>query len=94
MLFLVQAKDDTSTELLFMLIALEISIGYEQEAQRLILFLARLALDYLADNESIDFYFTQLNNQGIDHFIVHHLQPFYQRKIGSWLRNSIAVRNC
>ncbi|MFS1538487.1 MAG: enhanced serine sensitivity protein SseB C-terminal domain-containing protein [Candidatus Phlomobacter fragariae] len=92
--FLVQVKDDTTEEMPVMLIALEVSLGYEKERQQLISQLGRIALDYLEYNQSVDFYFLQSNGKGIDHFIVYHTQPFYQRKIGSWLRNTIAVKNC
>ncbi|WGO84414.1 enhanced serine sensitivity protein SseB C-terminal domain-containing protein [Arsenophonus apicola] len=92
--FLLQAKDKTTAEEPVMLIALEISLGYEKEGEQLITQLGNIALDYLEDNQSIDFYFLQPNGTGIDHFIIHHTQPFYQRKIGGWLRNTIAVKNC
>lgn len=86
--------DDTAVEASVMLIALEINIGYEKEGQQLIPKLGRIVLGYLDANQSVDFYFLQLNGTGIDHFIVRHTQPFYQRKIGGWLRSSIAVKDC
>ncbi|MDR5609707.1 MULTISPECIES: enhanced serine sensitivity protein SseB C-terminal domain-containing protein [unclassified Arsenophonus] len=92
--FLLQAEDDTVVEASVMLIALEINIGYEKEGQLLIPQLGSMALDYLEANQSVDFYFLQPNSTGIDHFIVCHTQPFYQRKIGGWLRSTIAVKNC
>lgn len=92
--FLLQAKDDTTAGLPVMLIALEISLGYEKEGQQLIPQLGNIALNYLEANQSIDFYFLQHNGTGIDHFIIHHTQPFYQRKIGGWLRSTIAIKNC
>lgn len=92
--FLVEAKDNTTADVPVMLIVLEISLGYEKEGQQLIPQLGSLALDYLQDNQSVDFYFLQPNGLGIDHFIVCHVQPFYQRKIGGWLRNTIVVKNC
>lgn len=93
--FLLQAKDDTTAGVPVILIALEISLGYEKEGQQLIPQLGNLVLNYLEDNQSVDFYFLQPNGTGIDHFIIHHTQPFYQRKIGGWLRNNmIAIKNC
>lgn len=60
--FLLQAEDDTAVEASVMLIALEINIGYEKEGQLLIPQLGSMALDYLEDNQSVDFYFLQPNN--------------------------------
>lgn len=91
--FIVSAQEENhdSGEAILM-VALEFVPGTEN-IDEIIHQAGTLACDYLEDNESIDFCLVNEAEKGISHFITEHIAPFYQRKLGSWLRDTIPVKN-
>lgn len=93
--FLVSAQEtndkDNNDEAILM-IALEFVPGSENIDQ-IIHEAGTLACDYLEDDQSIDFCLVNEDEKGVSHFITEHVEPFYQRKLGSWLRDVIPTRN-
>ncbi|WFQ79832.1 enhanced serine sensitivity protein SseB C-terminal domain-containing protein [Xenorhabdus sp. SF857] len=92
--FLIMAHDKNVDEKPNVLIGLEFSVTLTgNEINLLMQEAGELACKYLDEDESVDF--CQLDEQegGISHFLLHHTQPFYQRKLGRWLRNTIPVIN-
>lgn len=75
-----------------LMIALEFTTGAEN-IDTLIHEAGTLACEYLNDDESIDFCVVNEHEKGISHFITQHVQPFYQRRLGSFLRDTIPVKN-
>ncbi len=90
--FLVLAQEDKDDQSAVMLVGLEIK-GELDSLDELIHQAGTLACEYLQDNESIDFCLVNEDEKGISHFITEHIQPFYQRRLGGWLRDSIPVKN-
>lgn len=73
-----------------LLIVLELS--EEQDADIVIRQAAEAAMDHLDDGEHIDFCLLNPDeNDGLTHFLTQHIQAFYQRRLGGWLRNAIPV---
>ncbi|BET97395.1 enhanced serine sensitivity protein SseB C-terminal domain-containing protein [Xenorhabdus taiwanensis] len=92
--FLVMAHDKNVDEKPNVLIGLEFSVALaENEINLLIQEAGELACKYLDEDESVDFCLLDEQEGGISHFLIHHTQPFYQRKLGSWLRDTIPVVN-
>ncbi|WP_368877389.1 enhanced serine sensitivity protein SseB C-terminal domain-containing protein [Providencia vermicola] len=90
--FLVSAQTDDDTDEAILMVALEFVPGTEN-IDEIIHQAGTLACEYLNDNESIDFCLVNEAEKGISHFITEHVQPFYQRKLGSWLRDTIPIKN-
>ncbi|ELX8378332.1 enhanced serine sensitivity protein SseB C-terminal domain-containing protein [Providencia vermicola] len=90
--FLVSAQADDDTDEAILMVALEFVPGTEN-IDEIIHQAGTLACEYLNDNESIDFCLVNEAEKGISHFITEHVQPFYQRKLGSWLRDTIPIKN-
>ncbi|ENR5392137.1 TPA: enhanced serine sensitivity protein SseB C-terminal domain-containing protein [Providencia rettgeri] len=91
--FMVSAvESDDSEEMPILMIALEFTAGAEN-IDSIIHEAGTLACEFLADDESIDFCVVNENEQGVSHFITQHIQPFYQRRLGSFLRDTIPVKN-
>ncbi|EKT55720.1 enhanced serine sensitivity protein SseB C-terminal domain-containing protein [Providencia sneebia] len=94
--FLVSAQEtnsdkDNDDEAILM-VAMEFVPGSENIDQ-IIHEAGTLACDYLEDDQSIDFCLVNEDEKGVSHFITEHVEPFYQRKLGSWLRDVIPTRN-
>lgn len=91
--FMVSAvESDNTEEMPILMIALEFTAGAEN-IDSIIHEAGTLACEFLADDESIDFCVVNENEQGVSHFITQHIQPFYQRRLGSFLRDTIPVKN-
>ncbi|AMG65310.1 enhanced serine sensitivity protein SseB C-terminal domain-containing protein [Providencia stuartii] len=91
--FLVSAQEENQEgDEAILMVALEFVPGTEN-IDEIIHQAGTLACEYLDDNESIDFCLVNEAEKGISHFITEHIQPFYQRKLGSWLRDSIPIKN-
>lgn len=91
--FIVSAlEEDEGEALSVLMIALEFTEGAEH-IDDIIQAAGTLACDYIADNESIDFCLVNDQEKGVSHFITQHVQPFYQRRLGSFLRDTIPVKN-
>lgn len=92
--FLVSAQEENSSENdeAILMVALEFVPGSEN-IDEIIHEAGTLACDYLNDDESIDFCLVNEDEKGVSHFITEHVEPFYQRKLGSWLRDIIPTRN-
>ncbi|MBQ0367646.1 MULTISPECIES: enhanced serine sensitivity protein SseB C-terminal domain-containing protein [Providencia] len=91
--FMVSAvESDDAEEMPILMIALEFTAGAEN-IDSIIHEAGTLACEFLADDESIDFCVVNENEQGVSHFITQHIQPFYQRRLGSFLRDTIPVKN-
>lgn len=86
----IEAEDGDEQPVL--MIALEFTTGAEN-IETIIHEAGTLACDYLADDESIDFCIVNEHEKGVSHFITQHVQPFYQRRLGSFLRDTIPVKN-
>ncbi|MBD2784978.1 enhanced serine sensitivity protein SseB C-terminal domain-containing protein [Xenorhabdus sp. DI] len=92
--FLVMAHDKNVDEKPNYLIGLEFSVTLtDSEIDILIQEAGELACEYLVEEESVDFCLLDEKEGGISHYLMQHTQPFYQRKLGSWLRNTIPVVN-
>ncbi|SFN64287.1 enhanced serine sensitivity protein SseB C-terminal domain-containing protein [Xenorhabdus japonica] len=92
--FLVMAHDKNVDEKPNLLIGLEFSATLtDSEINFLIQEAGELACEYLDEDESVDFCLLDEKEEGISHYLIQHTQPFYQRKLGSWLRNTIPVVN-
>ncbi|WP_272567703.1 enhanced serine sensitivity protein SseB C-terminal domain-containing protein [Providencia sp. PROV255] len=91
--FMVSAvESNNAEETPILMIALEFTAGTEN-IDSIIHEAGTLACEFLADDESIDFCVVNENEQGVSHFITQHIQPFYQRRLGSFLRDTIPVKN-
>ena len=91
--FMVSAlEDEEGEENPILMIALEFTTGAEN-IDTIIHEAGTLACEYLNDDESIDFCVVNEYEKGISHFITQHVQPFYQRRLGSFLRDTIPVKN-
>ncbi|MGG4609394.1 enhanced serine sensitivity protein SseB C-terminal domain-containing protein [Providencia sp. Me31A] len=91
--FMVSAQEnDDAEESPILMIALEFT-AVAENIDGIIQAAGTLACEFLADNESIDFCVVNENEQGVSHFITQHVQPFYQRRLGSFLRDTIPVKN-
>ncbi len=92
--FLVMAQDKRVDEKPNLLIGLELSVVLaDSEVNDLIQAAGERAYDYLDEGESVDFCLLDEKEGGISHYLIQHTQPFYQRKLGSWLRETIPVVN-
>ncbi|MDE9538047.1 enhanced serine sensitivity protein SseB C-terminal domain-containing protein [Xenorhabdus bovienii] len=92
--FLVMAHDKSLDEKPNLLIGLELSDApTDNEINALIQEAGEVACEYLTEDESVDFCLLNENERGISHYLIEHTQPFYQRKLGSWLRDTIPVVN-
>lgn len=91
--FIVSAKEDNNdSDDAILMVAIEFVPGTEN-IDVIIQQAGTLACNFLEDNESIDFCLVNEAEKGISHFITEHVQPFYQRKLGSWLRDTIPIKN-
>ncbi|PHM38282.1 enhanced serine sensitivity protein SseB C-terminal domain-containing protein [Xenorhabdus innexi] len=92
--FLVMAHDKEQDEKPNLLIGLELSGEVaESDMNMLIQTAGELACEHLNEDESVDFCLLDEQDGGISHYLIQHTQPFYQRKLGSWLRDTIPVLN-
>ncbi|MDC9597148.1 enhanced serine sensitivity protein SseB C-terminal domain-containing protein [Xenorhabdus anantnagensis] len=92
--FLVMAHDKNVDEKPNLLIGLEFSATLtDSEINFLLQEAGELACEYLDEDESVDFCLLDEKERGISHYLIQHTQPFYQRKLGSWLRDTIPVVN-
>ncbi|MCC8365544.1 MULTISPECIES: enhanced serine sensitivity protein SseB C-terminal domain-containing protein [unclassified Xenorhabdus] len=92
--FLVMAHDKEQDENPNLLIGLELSgIQADSDINILIQTAGEVACEHLNEDESVDFCLLDEKDGGISHYLIQHTQPFYQRKLGSWLRETIPVLN-
>ncbi|MBD2809973.1 enhanced serine sensitivity protein SseB C-terminal domain-containing protein [Xenorhabdus sp. Vera] len=92
--FLVMAQDKNVDEKPNLLIGLEFSEATAgNEINLMIQEAGELACEYLDEDDSVDFCLLDEKERGISHYLIQHTQPFYQRKLGSWLRDTIPVIN-
>ncbi|SUC36116.1 enhanced serine sensitivity protein SseB [Providencia rustigianii] len=75
-----------------LMIALEFVSGTEN-IDEIIHQAGSIACEYIDDDESIDFCIVNDEETGISHFITKHVAPFYQRRLGSFLRDTIPIVN-
>ncbi|UPK79927.1 enhanced serine sensitivity protein SseB C-terminal domain-containing protein [Proteus vulgaris] len=89
--FIVNAQElDNEEE--FYLIGLEIT-GEEDVIAQILPQAAESAFEYLEEGQSLDFCFVNKEEKGVSHFMIHHVSPFYQRKLGGFLRKGIPIVN-
>lgn len=86
--FLAQIHDKSVDEAPNLLIGLELEAG-ENNAESLIQETGSIASAALTEDEPVDICLIGEASDGISHYLTTHTQPFYQRRWGSWLRNSI-----
>ncbi|AOM39307.1 enhanced serine sensitivity protein SseB C-terminal domain-containing protein [Xenorhabdus hominickii] len=92
--FLIMAHDKNLDEEPSLLIGLEFSgVLTDNEVNLLLQEAGEQACEYLDEDKSVDFCLVNENEGGISHYLIQHTQPFYQRKLGSWLRDTIPVIN-
>ncbi|MDR0218766.1 MAG: enhanced serine sensitivity protein SseB C-terminal domain-containing protein [Enterobacteriaceae bacterium] len=92
--FWVMAQDNSLDEAPNLLIGLELSGEQtDNELNMLIQTAGEVACTYLNEDESVDFCLLDEKEGGISHYLIQHTQPFYQRRLGSWLRDTIPVIN-
>ena len=89
--FIVNAQEKGDDET-FYLIGLEIT-GEEETIAELLPQAAESAFEHLEEGQSIDFCFVNKDEKGVSHFMIHHVSPFYQRKLGGFLRKGIPIVN-
>jgi hypothetical protein len=71
-----------------LLVGLEVD-GDEAEIEQIIREAGSVASEVLEEEQWVDFCLVAADEPGISHYLQNHTQPFYQRKWGSWLRESI-----
>ncbi|EKN3346267.1 enhanced serine sensitivity protein SseB [Yersinia ruckeri] len=86
--FLALMHDKSVDEKPNLLIGLEVD-GSEDEIDILIQEAGHIASENAPDDGPVDFCIVSEKERGVSHYLTTHTQPFYQRKWGSWLRNSI-----
>lgn len=86
--FLALMHDKSVDEKPNLLIGLEVE-GSEEEIEILIQEAGHIASEHAPDDSPVDFCVVSEKERGVSHYLTTHTQPFYQRKWGSWLRNSI-----
>ncbi|ANI31219.1 endopeptidase IV [Yersinia entomophaga] len=86
--FLALMHDKSVDEKPNLLIGLEVD-GSEEEIEILIQEAGHIASEHAPDDSPVDFCVVSEKERGVSHYLTTHTQPFYQRKWGSWLRNSI-----
>ncbi|CRL60835.1 enhanced serine sensitivity protein SseB C-terminal domain-containing protein [Proteus vulgaris] len=89
--FIVNAQEQDNEEE-FYLIGLEIT-GEEDVIAQILPQAAESAFEYLEEGQSLDFCFVNKEEKGVSHFMIHHVSPFYQRKLGGFLRKGIPIVN-
>ena len=89
--FIVNAQEQDNEES-FYLIGLEIT-GEEDVIMQILPQAAESAFEYLEEGQSLDFCFVNKDEKGVSHFMIHHVSPFYQRKLGGFLRKGIPIVN-
>lgn len=89
--FIVNALEQGDDES-FYLIGLEIT-GEENIIAQILPQAAEVAFEHLEEGQSLDFCFVNKDEQGVSHFMTHHVTPFYQRKLGGFLRKGIPIVN-
>ncbi|CRL60650.1 enhanced serine sensitivity protein SseB C-terminal domain-containing protein [Proteus penneri] len=89
--FIVNAQEQDNEEE-FYLIGLEIT-GEEDEIAQILPQAAESVFEYLEEGQSLDFCFVNKDEKGVSHFMIHHVSPFYQRKLGGFLRKGIPIVN-
>lgn len=87
--YLALFQDQTADEKPNLLIGLEID-GSDAEIELLIQETGSLASETAPEEEPVDLCLvTDEKGDAVSHYLQTHTQPFYQRRWGSWLRNSI-----
>ncbi|WP_368910908.1 enhanced serine sensitivity protein SseB C-terminal domain-containing protein [Proteus vulgaris] len=89
--FIVNAQEQDNEES-FYLVGLEIT-GEEDVIAQILPQAAESAFEYLEEGQSLDFCFVNKDEKGVAHFMIHHVSPFYQRKLGGFLRKGIPIVN-
>lgn len=89
--FIVNAQEQDNEES-FYLVGLEIT-GEEEVIAQILPQAAESAFEYLEEGQSLDFCFVNKDEKGVAHFMIHHVSPFYQRKLGGFLRKGIPIVN-
>ena len=89
--FIVNAQEQNDDES-FYLIGLEIT-GEENIIAQILPQAAEAAIEHREEGQSLDFCFVNKDEQGVSHFMTHHVTPFYQRKLGGFLRKGIPIVN-
>lgn len=89
--FIVNALEQGDDES-FYLIGLEIT-GEENIIAQILPQAAEATFEHLEEGQSLDFCFVNKDEQGVSHFMTHHVTPFYQRKLGGFLRKGIPIVN-
>lgn len=89
--FIVNAQEQDNEEE-FYLIGLEIT-GEEDEIAQILPQAAESVFEYLEEGQYLDFCFVNKDEKGVSHFMIHHVSPFYQRKLGGFLRKGIPIVN-
>ncbi|MEZ2793227.1 enhanced serine sensitivity protein SseB C-terminal domain-containing protein [Proteus terrae] len=89
--FIVNAQEQDNEES-FYLIGLEIT-GEEEAIAQILPQAAESAFEHLEEGQSLDFCFVDKDEKGVSHFMIHHVSPFYQRKLGGFLRKGIPIVN-
>ncbi|WP_193014822.1 enhanced serine sensitivity protein SseB C-terminal domain-containing protein [Proteus sp. FME41] len=89
--FIVNAQEQDNEDI-FYLIGLEIT-GSEDVIAQILPHAAESAFEYLEEGQSLDFCFVNKDEKGVSHFMIHHVSPFYQRKLGGFLRKGIPIVN-
>ena len=85
-----EVEDEQFDDIL--MIALEFVPGAEN-IDEIIQEAGATACEYIDEDESIDFCVVNEDEKGLSHFITQHVAPFYQRRLGSFLRDSIPIKN-
>ncbi|KLN96800.1 enhanced serine sensitivity protein SseB C-terminal domain-containing protein [Moellerella wisconsensis] len=92
--FLVLAQEEKSEDPAVMLIGLEMTGDWDEDTLDNIIHQAgTLACEHLEDGESIDFCLVNEDEAGISHFMTQHIAPFYQRRLGGFIRDAIPIKN-
>lgn len=86
--FLAQIHDKSADDVPNLLIGLELEAG-DDDAGHLIQETGSIASAALAEDAPVDICLIGETSDGVSHYLTTHTQPFYQRRWGSWLRNSI-----
>lgn len=88
--FLALMHDQAADEKPNLLVGLELDgEGEGAEIEALLYQAGSVASETAPDEEPVDFCLVSEKERGISHYLIAHIQPFYQRRWGSWLRNVI-----
>lgn len=84
--FLTLMHDPAADEKPNLLVGLEVD-GERAEIEDLINEAGSVASETAPGEGPVDFCLVSEKERGISHYLIAHIQPFYQRRWGSWLRN-------